>query len=83
VRERGLPEPDGETDMTSGITRNEQASQVQCAHPRAELSEVAAAIAFLASDDASFITGVNLPVDGGVITSTGQPRMAERQHEPV
>jgi hypothetical protein len=39
VRERGLPEPDGETDMTSGITRNDQASQVQCAHPRAELSE--------------------------------------------
>jgi len=29
-------------------------------------SEVAAAIAFLASDDASFITGVALPVDGGL-----------------
>ena len=27
--------------------------------------EVAAAIAFLASDDAAFITGVALPVDGG------------------
>lgn len=27
--------------------------------------EVAKAIAFLASDDASFITGVTLPVDGG------------------
>ncbi|MBD2797035.1 SDR family oxidoreductase [Xenorhabdus sp. 18] len=36
-------------------------------------SEVAAAIAFLASDDASFINGVNLPVDGGVTASNGQP----------
>lgn len=30
-----------------------------------DVKEVAAAIAFLASDEASFITGVQLPVDGG------------------
>jgi meso-butanediol dehydrogenase / (S,S)-butanediol dehydrogenase / diacetyl reductase len=37
----------------------------------AEAEEVAAAIAFLASEDASFITGVNLPVDGGLTASSG------------
>ncbi|MDQ0736690.1 SDR family NAD(P)-dependent oxidoreductase [Arthrobacter agilis] len=38
--------------------------------------EVAAAITFLASDDARFITGVVLPVDGGTMASNGQPAQA-------
>jgi len=37
--------------------------------------DVAAVIAFLASDDARMVTGVNLPVDGGVAASNGQPAM--------
>jgi meso-butanediol dehydrogenase/(S,S)-butanediol dehydrogenase/diacetyl reductase len=37
--------------------------------------EVAAVIAFLLSDDASFVTGVALPVDGGVTAGTGQFRI--------
>ncbi len=38
--------------------------------------EIAASIAFLASDDASFINGAILPVDGGVSASNGQPPLA-------
>lgn len=37
--------------------------------------EIAAAIAFLASDDASFITGVELPVDGGKLAELYVPAL--------
>lgn len=42
----------------------------------AEPADIAGVIAFLASDDARFVTGVNLPVDGGLSASNGQPRQA-------
>lgn len=38
-----------------------------------EPEEVAAVILFLASSDASFVTGVALPVDGGITAGNGQP----------
>ena len=37
--------------------------------------DIAGPVAFLASDDARFVTGAILPVDGGVSASNGQPNM--------
>jgi meso-butanediol dehydrogenase/(S,S)-butanediol dehydrogenase/diacetyl reductase len=65
------------SDMVEGIIENEGAMKMvmnRMALKRVgEPEDIAAAAAFLASEDASFITGVNLPVDGGVSASNGQP----------
>jgi NAD(P)-dependent dehydrogenase (short-subunit alcohol dehydrogenase family) len=48
----------------------EYLAAIEAMHPMGRIgepSEVAAAILFLASDDASFVTGVILPVDGGYL----------------
>ncbi|RUS42846.1 SDR family NAD(P)-dependent oxidoreductase [Cohnella sp. AR92] len=59
-----------ETPMSAEHIQNEQMLQwflSQTALPRVGgASEVATAVLFLASDDSSYITGVELPVDGGV-----------------
>ena len=67
------------TKMTDDMAKNRKlmqkfAERMPLGHI-AMPADVAAVIAFLASDDARFVTGVNLPVDGGVTASNGQPRM--------
>jgi NAD(P)-dependent dehydrogenase (short-subunit alcohol dehydrogenase family) len=60
-RVRQLPDEPGGAEYVEEIRKN---------HPMGRLGEpeeVARAIAFLASDDASFITGAILPVDGGYL----------------
>lgn len=65
------------TDMASGVFEKDalldKFAERMPLGAGAAPEDIASAIAFLASDDARFITGVNLPVDGGLTASNGQP----------
>ena len=57
-----------ETDMTAALTDEQQARMID-AVPLGRIAttqEIAAAVAFLASQDAAYITGAVIPVDGGL-----------------
>jgi 3-oxoacyl-[acyl-carrier protein] reductase len=56
-----------ERDRTAGTEKQEQYEKTVALRRRGEDTEIAQAVAFLASDLASFITGVYLPVCGGNI----------------
>lgn len=66
-----------ESGMTGGILENQPLLQKFydriALHRHAKADEIAGPIAFLASEDASFITGIMLAVDGGLTASNGQP----------
>lgn len=65
------------TDMSATIYQDDTKIEkflARCPLGRlATPEDIAAAIAFLGSEDAAMITGVDLPVDGGVSASNGQP----------
>jgi len=68
------------SEMTTGIQDNPElldkfAERIPMGRG-AEPEEIADVIAFLAGHDARFVTGVVLPVDGGLSASNGQPRQA-------
>ena len=58
-----------ETDMTAKLPENVREAAMQTdrdAHASALPDDVATAVAFLASDDARYITGQTLAIDGGM-----------------
>lgn len=67
IRFNAVSPGDIETPMQAAFSADEQAALI-ADHPIGRLgkpSEIARSIVFLASDDASFVTGANLSVDGG------------------
>ena len=68
-----------DTDMASFVTGNPDTMEKFAGRMpmgrAAKPAEIANVIAFLLGPDAGFVNGVNLPVDGGLSASNGQPNL--------
>ncbi|MDQ2891497.1 MAG: SDR family oxidoreductase [Pseudomonadota bacterium] len=67
-----------DTEMSKGIQTDERLAKFMDRIPMRRIGQpddVAKVVLFLASDAAGFVTGVMIPVDGGLSASNGQPNM--------
>ncbi len=84
IRVNGIAPAFTITDMTAAMLPAEEPARTEALAPfinriplgrPAQPEDMAPAVLFLASEDAAYITGAILPVDGGTSASTGQPHI--------
>ncbi|TRD23170.1 SDR family NAD(P)-dependent oxidoreductase [Palleronia caenipelagi] len=80
IRVNAVAPATANTRLAAGLSENQKAMDAFAARiPMGRLvepEEIASVIAFLAGNDAAFVNGVVLPVDGGLMASNGQPNFA-------
>ncbi|SHL05559.1 SDR family NAD(P)-dependent oxidoreductase [Streptomyces yunnanensis] len=69
----------GTVDTPNWAGREERLERAAAAYPLGRVGrpeDIAAAVAYLASPDASWVTGITLPVDGGILVANAELRHA-------